>query len=150
MKYQLVAVLGACAVAGLSGCSNDKCANPGSTTTPQAPSAKVVFDGKEQPQKSAGAITCTTSAGQVNINIGSGTTGVTAVLTDGDSPTVTSVGLSNIDGVLFGYQQGTPGGKASATKDGKKYTITGTATGVDMANPMQPVEKQFEIEVTCP
>ena len=39
---------------------------------------------------------------------------------------------------------------AKATKDGNKYTISGTATGVDMANPMQPVTKPFEIEVTCP
>ena len=26
----------------------------------------------------------------------------------------------------------------------------GTATGVDMANPMEPTKKPFEIEVTCP
>jgi lipoprotein LpqH len=41
-------------------------------------------------------------------------------------------------------------GKATATKDGSKYKISGTATGVDMANPMQPVNKPFEIDVTCP
>ena len=29
-------------------------------------------------------------------------------------------------------------------------TITGTATGVDMANPMQPITKPFEIKVSCP
>nr|WP_235677299.1 lipoprotein LpqH [Mycobacterium tuberculosis] len=40
-------------------------------------------------------------------------------------------------------------GNASATKDGSHYKITGTATGVDMANPMSPVNKSFEIEVTC-
>src|SRR6478735_7775593 len=28
--------------------------------------------------------------------------------------------------------------------------ISGTAIGVDMANPMQPASKPFEIEVTCP
>jgi lipoprotein LpqH len=28
--------------------------------------------------------------------------------------------------------------------------ISGTATGIDMANPMQPVNKPFEINVTCP
>jgi lipoprotein LpqH len=63
---------------------------------------------------------------------------------------VTSVGLGNIDGVTLGFADGAPGGKATATKDGKKYTVTGTATGVDAANPMQPIEKPFEIEVTCP
>ena len=38
----------------------------------------------------------------------------------------------------------------SATKDGNAYKITGTATGVDMANPMTPVTKPFEIDVNCP
>ena len=52
--------------------------------------------------------------------------------------------------MALGYQEGAPGGSASATKDGKTYTITGTATGVDMANPMQPMTKPFEISVTCP
>ncbi|SKU29623.1 Hypothetical lipoprotein LpqH precursor [Mycobacteroides abscessus subsp. abscessus] len=52
--------------------------------------------------------------------------------------------------MTLGFADGAPGGKATATKDGKKYTVTGTATGVDTANPMQPIEKPFEIEVTCP
>ena len=43
-----------------------------------------------------------------------------------------------------------PGGEATATKDGSTYKINGTATGVDMANPTQPVTKPFEIAVTCP
>jgi lipoprotein LpqH len=37
-----------------------------------------------------------------------------------------------------------------AETDGTTYKTTGTATGVDMANPMAPVNKPFEIEVTCP
>jgi len=42
-------------------------------------------------------------------------------------------------------------GKAQATKDGSSYKITGTASGVDMSNPMGgPVNKSFEIDVTCP
>ena len=41
-------------------------------------------------------------------------------------------------------------GEAKATKDGNTYKISGTATGIDMANPMQPVNKPFEIDVTCP
>ena len=154
MKYQFAAVIGAGAIAafGLVGCSGDKGENTstgdGGTAAANA-TAKVVVDGKEQ--KVEGAIACSPAAGQFNIGIGSGETAVAAVLTDGDSPKVTSVGLGNIDGVTLGYADGAPGGKASATKDGKRYTITGTATGVDIANPMQgPVAKQFEIEVTCP
>ncbi|EOP8274116.1 lipoprotein LpqH, partial [Escherichia coli] len=53
------------------------------------------------------------------------------------------------NGVTLGYTSGTGQGNASATKDGSHYKITGTATGVDMANPMSPVNKSFEIEVTC-
>ncbi|WP_423212800.1 lipoprotein LpqH [Mycobacterium talmoniae] len=39
-------------------------------------------------------------------------------------------------------------GQAKATKDGKDYTITGTAWGMDAAN--NEVTKPFEVEVTCP
>ncbi len=41
-------------------------------------------------------------------------------------------------------------GDAKAEKDGKTYKISGNATGIDMANPMTPVTKPFELEVTCP
>lgn len=80
---------------------------------------------------------------------GETTTGIAAVLTDGNPPEVKSVGLGNVNGVTLGYTSGTGQGNASATKDGSHYKITGTATGVDMANPMSPVNKSFEIEVTC-
>ena len=43
-----------------------------------------------------------------------------------------------------------PARATPGTKDGNKYKITGTATGVDMANPMQPVNKPFEIDVDLP
>lgn len=93
---------------------------------------------------------CASMAGNVNIAIGEATTGIAAVLSEGDSPTVTSVGLGNVNGVVLGFAQGAPGGEAKAEKDGKSYKITGTATGVDMANPMTPITKPFEIDVTCP
>ena len=68
-----------------------------------------------------------------------------------DASKVHSVGLGNVNGVTLGYTEGVPGGAAaSATKDGNAYKITGTATGVDMANPMTPVTKPFEIDVNCP
>jgi lipoprotein LpqH len=88
--------------------------------------------------------------GNMNIAIGDATTGIGAVISSGDSPTVQSVGLGNVNGVTLGYQSGTGQGEATATKDGNTYKISGTATGIDMANPMQPVNKPFEIEVTCP
>lgn len=150
---------GAIVALGLAGCSGDKgepSASSGDKTTVSAEggaaamnsSAKVVVDGNEK--KIEGAIACSTAAGQVSIGLGSGMQAIAVVLSEGDSPKVASVGLGNIDGVTLGFADGAPGGKATATKDGQKYTVTGTATGVDTANPMQPVEKPFEIEVTCP
>lgn len=92
---------------------------------------------------------CATTAGTFSIGVGAGTSGVAVVMPE-DASSVTSVSLGNIDGIALGYSQGVPGGEAKATKDGKKYTITGTATGVDTANPMQPMTKPFEVEVSCP
>ena len=60
------------------------------------------------------------------------------------------MGLGNVNGVVLGFQDGASGASASATKDGNTYKVTGTASGVDMANPMQPMTKPFEIEITCP
>ncbi|ANE82653.1 hypothetical protein A7U43_05115 [Mycobacterium adipatum] len=166
----VVAVSGAALlIAGLSGCSSDdksSSASSSSETSAAASSAsetsaasesptaatgsgttKVVIDGQEQAVN--GSIVCAAMGGNVNIAIGEATTGIAAVVSEGDSPTVTSVGLGNVNGVTLGYAAGA-GGEAKAEKDGNTYKITGTATGVDMANPMTPVSKPFEIEVTCP
>lgn len=144
-------------VVGLSGCSSDKKssgsatatnASGGATASSGSSTAKVTIDGKDQNVE--GTVACTTAAGTVNIAIGAATTGIGAVLTDASPPSVKSVGLGNVNGVTLGYTPGTGQGNATATKDGSKYKISGTATGVDMANPMQPVNKPFEIDVTCP
>jgi ipoprotein LpqH len=86
----------------------------------------------------------------MNIAIGDAATGIAAVVSSGDEPTVQSVGLGNVNNVTLGYQAGAGQGEAKAEKDGNTYKISGTATGIDMANPMQPVNKPFEIQVTCP
>ena len=52
-----------------------------------------------------------------------------------------SVGLGNVNGVTLAYTSGTGQGNASATKNGNSYKITGTAIGVDMANPMAAGEQ---------
>ncbi len=161
----MVAVGGAAiVVAGLAGCSSDnkspsesgttaaeatgaatETASPGATAAPGG--AKVTIDGQDQNME--GTVVCTAMAGNFNIAIGEGTSAVAVVMSE-DASTVKSVGLGNINGVALGFQEGAPGGSASATKDGNDYKITGTATGVDMANPMQPMTKPFEIAVTCP
>lgn len=152
-------------VAGLSGCSSKKAetestvaATPSVTATASVSSggvsaaagsgtAKVSIDG--QPKDVTGQVVCSAAGGNYNIAIGNGTEAVAVIMAE-DASKVTSVGLGNVGGTALGFQDGAPGGSASATKDGKTYTITGTATGVDMANPMQPMTKPFEISVTCP
>ena len=76
-------------------------------------------------------------------------TGIGAVLTDANPPVVKSVALGNVNGVTLAV--GGTSGKANATKDGSTYKISGTASGVDMSNPMAgPVNKSFELDVSCP
>jgi lipoprotein LpqH len=149
----LVAVGGAAIViAGLSGCGSDEKKSETTGETSSAAAAEgtttVTIDGQDQQVQ--GTIACSSMGGNMNIAIGDATTGIGAVVSTGDSPTVQSVGLGNVNGVTLGYQSGTGQGEAKAEKDGNTYKISGTATGVDMANPMQPVNKPFEIEVTCP
>lgn len=170
MKRELVVAVGGAAIviAGLAGCSSDdkksssssssekttssEAATATATGSPTASSGsgatKVTIDGADQTVN--GSVVCATMGGNVNIAIGEAATGIAAVLSDGDTPTVTSVGLGNVNGVTLGYQSGAGQGEAKAEKDGKTYKISGTATGIDMANPMTPVNKPFTIEVTCP
>lgn len=152
-----VAVAGAAILAaGISGCSSNKSTSGGSGSSSGtsasakaggAAGTKVSIDGKDQNVQ--GTTVCSTAGGSVNIAIGGAATGIAAVLTDANPPQVKSVGLGNVNGVTLGYTSGTAQGNATASKDGNNYKITGTATGVDMANPMQPVNKPFEIDVTC-
>ena len=154
MKRGFVVAVGGMAivVAGLSGCSSEdkKSETTGETSTAAAAEGKstVTIDGTDQAVQ--GTIVCSSMGGNTNIAIGDAATGIAAVVSEGDSPTVQSVGLGNVNGVTLGYQSGTGQGEAKAEKDGNTYKISGTATGVDMAKPLQPVNKPFEIEVTCP
>ncbi|ORW92547.1 lipoprotein LpqH [Mycolicibacter terrae] len=161
----VAAAAAAIAIVGLSGCSSDKKtestpesthvssstsssgSSPSVSVEGAAANTKVTIDGQDQ--NVSGTTVCTTMAGDVNIAIGGAATGIAAVLTEADPPEVKSVGLGNVNGVTLAYTAGTGQGNAEATKDGNQYKITGTATGVDMANPMQPVNKPFEIDVTC-
>jgi ipoprotein LpqH len=159
----LVAIGGAAiVVAGLAGCGSNESTSSETTTeetttveateTASATAApgetKVTIDGQDQ--NVAGTVTCATMGGNVHIAIGEATTGIAVVVSEADPPVVQSVGLGNVNGVALGFQAGVPQGNAEAKKDGNTYTITGTATGVDMANPLQPVNKPFEIVVSCP
>ena len=153
MKRGFVVAVGGMAilVAGLSGCSSEdkKSETTGETSSAASAEGKstVTIDGKDQAVQ--GTVVCTTMGGNMNIAIGDAVTGIGVVLSS-DGSTVQSVGLGNVNNVTLGYQQGTGQGDAKAEVAGKDYKISGTATGVDLANPLQPVNKPFEIEVTCP
>ncbi|BBY80421.1 lipoprotein LpqH [Mycolicibacterium pulveris] len=152
----LIATSGAMLIiAGMSGCSSDDksegAADPGTASAAPAGSSggatKVSIDGQDQDVE--GTVVCSSMGGNLNIAIGDAMTGIGAVLSE-DGSTVQSVGLGNVNGVTLGFQSGTGQGEAKVEKNGDTYKISGTATGVDMANPMQPVNKPFEIAVTCP
>jgi len=156
MKRNILIMAGTAATLAtvMVGCSShDKAVSVGNAAVAPAGASntKVVVDGKDQ--KVTGQVACTKVAGTVNIAIGGGTgagaTGIGAVLTDATPPVVKSVALGNVNGVTLAV--GGTTGKADATKDGSSYKITGTATGVDMANPMAgQVNKSFELDVACP
>jgi lipoprotein LpqH len=158
MKREIMIAAGAAATlaAVLVGCSHhDGAVSAGNAAVAPAGSSntKVLVDGKDQNVK--GQVACTTAAGTVNIAIGGGSgasgvpTGIGAVLTDANPLVVKSVALGNVNGVSLGV--GGTTGKAQATKDGDTYKISGTASGVDMSNPMAgPVNKSFELDITCP
>jgi lipoprotein LpqH len=153
----VVAVGGAAIViAGLSGCGSDEKKSDSATTAAETASAtaapsgsgtKVTIDGQDQ--NVSGTVVCSATGGNMNIAIGGAATGIAAVVSE-DGSNVQSVGLGNVNGVTLGYTAGTGQGEAKATKDGDTWNISGTATGLDMANPMQPLNKPFEIEVACP
>ena len=165
MKQNLLVAVGGVAVvaAGLAGCSSGGNSSSGSSSSASSSASsssssasssaasssggtKVTIDG--QVKDVGGTVVCVTVGGNVNVAIGEAMTGIAAVLGDGDSPTVTSVALGNVNGVTLAVGGGQ--GDATAEKDGKTYKVTGNAVGIDMANPMQPTKKPFELDFTCP
>jgi lipoprotein LpqH len=140
-------------VAGLAGCSSDKSGTGSSSSGSSSAAApvgnRVVLDG--QNQNVSGPVSCTQVNGNLSIGIGDPSAGVGAVVTNADPPVVQAVGLGNLGGATLGYSAGAPNqANAQATKSGNSYTIKGTATGADAANPQTPLSKSFEMDVTCP
>ncbi len=82
---------------------------------------KVTIDGADQTVE--GTVVCAAMGGNVNIAIGEATTGIAAVISEGDAPTVTSVGLGNVNGVNLGYA-GVP---AANPRPKRTATPTGSA-----------------------
>jgi lipoprotein LpqH len=137
----------AIAVAALAGCSSNNSSPAGSSSGPSA--VKVRVDGQDQ--NVSGAVQCIIGGGYFTILVGR-PGGIGAVMTDANPPVVQSVGLGTVNGLNFVLAGALArGGNAQVTKNGKSYTITGTANGYDDNNPsLQPVAKPFEMDATCP
>ena len=135
----------AIAVAGVAGCTSQ---HVGGVSQGLGSAGKVLIDGQDQNVQ--GNVVCQITPSATQIGIGTG--GVSAQISGSDPLTVQQASLGKFNGVTLIYQNGNSmgGGTAQATKDGKSYKITGTATGMDPSNPMQPVSKHFEIDATCP
>lgn len=160
MKRELTLAMAAAAmvITSVSGCADDQtktAAGGPSAVAPAAggapataPGTRVIIDGKDQ-NVAAGQVVCSRIGGTINIGIGGQASGIAAVLTDTKPPTVSSVGLGNVNGVTLAYAVGA-GGDASALQTDNGFRITGHATGINLANPLQLVTKPFEIDVVCP
>lgn len=127
------------------------CSSPDSDAPAPAPSdqARVTLAGKDV--GAAKDVSCATEGGRTIITIeGEHTT--TVDLTDEKSPVIKSVsiGEAGSGGPSLLYAEGISDTPPTVTRDGNRYSITGTGMGTDAANPMAPVETPFEIAVTCP
>lgn len=151
LRGLVVGIGGAAIVVGsLTGCASKgpKRIGPPHLAVP-VPAANAAVTIDRRPQAIQGPVSCAEHVGDFTIAVGKSVTAIAVTLTP-DASTVTSVGLGEVYGVLMGYHEGAPGAKAAATKVGRTYTITGTATGVHAANVREPITKAFEIRVTCP
>ena len=117
------------------------------TASAGAGSAKVTIDG--QPQNINGQVVCATAGGNYNIAIGEAATGIAVVMAP-DASVVHSVGLGNVNGVTLGYQEGVPGGQPPPPPGRQQHQGERNGHRYRHGQPMAPVTKPFEIEVTCP
>ncbi|KXP14279.1 lipoprotein LpqH [Tsukamurella pseudospumae] len=107
----------------------------------------VTVDGKELTGVDLSKVGCTKQGDRIAIGAGGTSGGVGATLKDGNPPTVETVALT-VDGNALGVGPGV--GEATVKVDGKRYTISGTAQGGSLSNPMAGiVKKPFEIVVSC-
>jgi lipoprotein LpqH len=126
-------------VAGMSGCSKSNSGGSGASSGAGGGTGPtVIIDGKKQ--DITGSVSCQDAGDVVSLAIAGGMTGIEAVVTKDNPPTVTSVAL-NYPGANLSYPL--YGGNVSATKKASSYQIKGTAGG------LQGVTKAFEIDLTC-
>ena len=132
---------------GLTACGGGS--DKGSDTASASTDAKTVVkvDGKDLTGVDLSNVGCTKQGDRFAIGAGGASGGVGATLKSGNPPTVETVGIT-VDGNALAVGPGV--GKATVKVDGDRYTISGTASGASMSNPMAGmISKDFEIVVTC-
>lgn len=132
---------------GLAACGGGS--DSGSETASGSTDAKTVVkvDGKDLTGVDLSNVGCVKQGDRFAIGAGGASGGVGATLKAGDPPTVETVALT-VDGNALAVGMGV--GEATVKVDGDRYTITGTAQGANISNPMAGiVKKPFEIVVTC-
>ena len=150
-------------IGGLSACGDDKkddskaadttsaaAATTGAKTdTASGSKSSVTVDGKAWTGSFSTA--CAKQGDLLALTIadlsGDATKGASATIKSDD--TVSAVGIGNVASGGLGYAEGAPGGSAKLEKDGKTYTVTGEATGVDLANPLEPKKSTYELVFVC-
>lgn len=113
----------------------------------------VKVDGQDLAGLDLNSVSCVKQAGKINIGSAAigGQQGLGVVMTDEATPKVESLGLV-VDGSALAVSEsmGMKVGSAEVAVDGDTYTITGEASGADMANPAAGmINKPFTITVTC-
>lgn len=113
---------------------------------------RLVIDGAEVTIDSP-IVTCAESGGDVMIAVTNdkfdASQGLGAIVSAGDEPTITSVGLVTSDGSAVAYVEGSGMGSATVTKTGSTYEFTGEGVLTDMNNPTSIETVPFEFDVTC-
>ena len=163
VKRLLAAGIGTlgCASALVACSSGSHTASPASS--PASSTAASVASGSGDQFKVGGAdlpgvnpasVTCVKTGGKIEIGSGStngGRQALAVVMTDGTPPKVDSLAMV-LDGNALSVSNGMgmQVGSANVAVDGKTYTITGTAQGADLKNPMAGmITKDFNIKVSC-
>lgn len=109
---------------------------------PPAPLPVALTVGGE-PVDIRGPVVCKSTYGRSSIAAGNSALRIFVDL-EQDASVVHDVYLGNVDGV----ELSSPG--ATAIRDGNTYTISGTASGLNDAEPPAPITEPFEVKVTCP
>lgn len=99
-------------------------------------------------------VSCVENDGMVSIGIVSkqhdASQGLGAIVTAGDAPTVSSVGLVSAEGTSVAFVNGSGMSSPTAVKTGSTYEITGEGLLTDANNPATFDVVPFEFIVTCP